>query len=166
MRHVLLFVSATYFHLLCKIKIFAAKLSGSDLIFDLYSIELFLKLEIQHSDNFAGAFLYHQFFIFIVQAILVDPKDFPLCLKLWIASIFFIQFGSFRFLACQIMHGTDLNFFFHIRHMFLFICAKFSLSAIFCHHFFIVIFSFCAANVYVTLQLMIMVHMLLLYHGS
>ena len=112
MTHTLLFVSATYFHLLCKINIFAVKLSGSELIFDLHSIELFLKLEIQHSDNFAGAFLYHQFFIFIVQAILVDPKDFPLCLKLWIASIFFIQFGSFLFLACQIMHGTDLNFIF------------------------------------------------------
>ena len=109
---------------------------------------------------------FRQFFIFIVQAILFDPKDFPLCLKLWIASIFFIQFGSFLFLACQIMHGTDLNFIFHLRHLFLFICAKFSLSAIFRHHFFIVIFSFCAANVYVTLQLMIMVHMLLLYHGS
>ena len=64
------------FHLLCKINIFAVKLSGSDLIFDLYSIELFLKLEIQHSDNFAGTFLHYQFFIFLVQAILDDPRDF------------------------------------------------------------------------------------------
>ena len=166
MTHVLLFISATFFHLLCKIKIFAVKLFGSDFIFDLHSIELFLKLEIQHSDNFAGAFLYHQFFIFFVQAILDLPRDFPLCVKLWITSIFFIQFGSFHFLACQIMHGTDLNFIFYIWHLFLFICAKFSLSAIFRHHFFIVIFSFCAANVYVTLQLMIMLYMLLLYHGS
>ena len=163
MRHVLLFVSATYFHLLCKIKIFAAKLSGSDLIFDLHSIELFLKLEIQLSDNFSGAFLYHQFFFFLYRQFLLIQR---MCLKLLIASIFFIQFGSFLFLACQIMHGTDLNFIFHLRHLFLFICAKFSLSAIFCHHFFIVIFSFCAANVYVTLQLMIILHMLLLYHGS
>ena len=62
MRHVLLFVSATYFHLLCKVKIFAAKLSGSDLIFDLHSIELFLKLEIQHSDNFSFL-LYRQYFL-------------------------------------------------------------------------------------------------------
>ena len=56
--------------------------------------------------------------------------------------VFFSLFGSFLFLACQIMHGTDLNFIFYIRHLFLFICAKFSWSAIFRHHFSLSFFLF------------------------
>ena len=132
--HVLSFISATYFHLLCKINIFAVKLSGSDLIFDLYSIELFLKLEIQHSDNFAGTFLYYQFFIFLVQAILDDPRDFSFVPQIVDCQYFFLfnlaHFFSLHAKLC--MEQISILFFIHGTCSYLFVqnsvCQPFSVT--------------------------------------
>ena len=132
------------FHLLCKINIFAVKLSGSDLIFDLYSIELFLKLEIQHSDNFAGTFfLLSIFHFFWYRQFLMIQGIFPLFLRLWIASISFYLIWLISFPCMPNYAWNRSQFCFsYTAHVLIYLCkiqfVSHFLSPFFhCHFFFL-----------------------------